>query len=63
MQATRIYKMLDKLSITGEFSDAKQLLHVSKNLYQAFLQWDCGDLKDSYFLNYLNKIADKRSKE
>ena len=63
MQATQIYRKLDRLSITGEYHDPRSLLHLSQRAYQSAMKWEVGELKDSYFSEYLNKLLDKQEKQ
>lgn len=63
MTATRIYKILDKLSINGDYSDPKQLLYLGKNVYQSAMAWEVGELKDSYFLTFITKILDRENRK
>ena len=63
MQATQIYRKLDKLSLLGEYQDPRDLLHLSKRAYQSAMKWEVGELRDSYFNEFLNKLIDRQEKQ
>lgn len=62
MIATNIYKLLDKL-VGKEYLEPKQMLIYGLRAYQATMQWEVGEYKDSYFLQYLRKLEEKKTNE
>lgn len=58
--ATRVYQLLDTI-VGSELSSDQQLKDYDLDLYNKFIQWDDGRLKDSFFMNYLAKLVDAKA--